>query len=562
DLYPKGYIAALLPNQSPFQKCRRIMIAAATLVTQKMSAFKLVDQTRSDLGTLKWAAGSYQFGVFEIENGKIWFKNEIAKDLFGFKEDVTTFESLQKRIKSDPKLYLDDFFRKPSLTFSYEYENSQFRDYHVKLEAVGLKVRGIIEDHTKTDHLKISQDSLINKTDIYGNKLFVLFEKEYLSIQTNHSYLLMTFKMATEPFVSCSLTQFQTFGKELIQDAKTSAKGYLFAIYSLSPNVFVIVLKTTDKRIIDRISNDLHKAAISSKALAYPPALRFASLSPLKKMLFSSIMEALTQLANYDYLPIEGVYYSRNEQLRESELQHSAGVALRRVLQDKAVVIEYHPLVDWQSGLAHMYEVKFSLSQTFASHKILFQAAQKANLIRELHQETIKSLGRDLKKMAIKASADIVYLYRLSRNDLSDMAICSIINSELKRQRISGKKICLLLEYDEANPKVTISRANYFHSEGFGVALSHFVTKIRISDFEDLRQFCLGYVTKREIEMVPGFWLDLVNGYFQEGFVYHHESDTIRKSELESAKCKYVVGRAYPAYQAIDDLIAKIQGKQ
>lgn len=554
DLYPKGFICALLPAEAPFQRSRRLMVAAALLIEQKLLQTKHFAMIFADLKSMTNVVDTLGLGIIEIERGNVFCRNKIAEAMFDCQTGVVSFEQFQAGIISKKKLYLDDFSTKSTLEFAYLSSDKEIHNYRVRLDVNGLVIRGIIEDITIKKQKQASENDFLYRPDVYGNKRLHLFELDYPALQNNHAIMVVVASGAFDKITLHDNSQVQAFGKEIIASARHTAKGYLHGIYTIATNSFAIVLKTTDKRILDRIAGYIRNQAKTTTTIAYPPEIRFGVLLNGKKPEFNLIEKSLLELANYHYLPEEGVFYLRKDHHVETELIHSAAVHLRQTIEAKTVVLEYHPIVNWKKGEAALFEVMFSLTQSFTDHKVLWEAAIRGNLVRQLHQELIRTLAKDLRTL-VNRKTRAICLYPLSIKDQGNAELLRIIIQEIKKQRIALKQVWLVLDYDYSNLEFTRKACEIIREEGLTLALRGFITYVNSTDCEWLRNFQLAFISKHELDQIPEYSLDLFHGCFADGYVYEHEGATIRKTELERGKFRFVEGEAYPSSKSIEDLL-------
>lgn len=550
EIYPHAFLAAFIKETDRFMHHHKLFCITRILCEMRLSdhLFK-VDQTRQ-ADYLEKGFDLLGTGLIKIEKGVVLFLTEATKSMFGMTEKTITFERFQSGFVSDKPIYLDAFLTCDHLTLGYQLLEGTKKQFSLRIWREELRLLMTIKDITQA----YSQTSKLTAAGLedflYGIKPINLIPAEYRVIPSGHTLLAFHIHGLSAYFSTISNKDTLAFGFELEHLTKQVAKQVYVDLYLADPEHFLIMLSTTDKRVIERIVKDIRIQFASLIKPEHPTLLSFAAYLVSKPVETQTIKSSLIQLLYTKKKSVETVHYLGKAELETFALWDSIAAQIGHLIQEKRLLIDYYPVGTWKDRTICFLEADLAKDLGFHQESDLFIALERAELLEDYLDIFLQQLCHDLKKDVAQTDRFPPIVIRFNQIFTGRLKLIERALKTLKSKRISDQHMIIVLEYDPLADSQFWEAVTHVKQSNYRLGIAKWITYWQGSRLEQLRHFSIAYVESDELHQLPGPWLDIVKDKFSEGLIFDHGTSTLKKSELTELGITLVKGELFPPLRA------------
>lgn len=555
-VYPKGTLLALLDDASSYDRANKLFLFANALLEDKLGNVSYQAQLAKTSIPFKESLIALGEGLVSIEKGLVYFLNDLAKSLFESSAEFWRFDELQKLINSKNKIFLDDFLHHEILEISFAFPSGKTRLYEFIIWHHELVIYALVQDVTNLKALEATRDRERRGHNFYGFKNLIQLENDCQNSNSAKAFLVI--RLENLKFIAKNYDQdvMQEIALILEKGAKASARGYYQELYAISQAVFIMALKTTDKRVIDRIGKDISEINYF-RLVSLPLLTGIGCLSLPKPMPPATVILMLLKLSNIELNSNGSVIYINKQKSAQEELLSSLILSINNALDNQLITLEYLPIGAWEKREINFLEATISSRLLFGKNADLRASLIKGNLLSKYESAFSKALVKDIKTYNQNTNKALGFIYRLDPLIINNPSLFDAIIKDLAKTKSIQKQIFISLDYFEMGHVECIKTAENLLAMGFKLAISNWFVKFPGAELDKLSIFDLAYVDESDYAFGSDIWVSSIMDRFSAGMVYDHKNASLRRSFLQEKKLNLIKGAFYATIPSIEELLSQ-----
>ena len=522
------YFCAYSKDKGNFDFQQKLVLIAHQIIKKEIQDFDKSNKTINSFENYKNLFDVSNFGLLKIKKGIINLLNDNAKRLLQTTADYLSFEDFQHGLKK--KVFLDDLLYTTKLDVIYK--NHQLKLY--------------ISQDNFTIYVIMKEETVNNRVESVNNFLDLPNENKLIEDLTNISaktILLLDIRNYINFFKDYNYNAYQELLSNFITTLKTLSRAYYEGVYLESFNDIYLVLKTTDKRVINRIRETIYKLDTSFD-------IRISLIQVNHNLDYSKLIKlrylnSLTTKENPFILDSKNFRYNL-------ELAKTLIININNLIAKKEIPLNYQALGNWKQEEIDILRVMISDKALLGEHNTLNRVLKSSGLEIEWDNLIVNSLLKELKS----SNYDKSILIELSSKTFGDIKALKKIIKKVENPILMVKSYIFKLKLDEnIDLSKLYSSFELLKARDIGICLYNFNSHFNLMDFSVFE-----YINYLEIDI-----LDLENKYYkvflntlknnQITYILNHRTNTVTKSILEKYGIVYLDGSMYPKYENVNGLL-------
>lgn len=547
EYYGNMYLLAFLNQANHYDYIHKLVLVLSRLIESSLSQL-YCDKMELELIQIRdhfeQVVGA---GLLRIENGVVSTLNQQANEMLGISESHFKYEILRDRF-IQPKPYLDDFLKHPEWIIQFESLKGQKKTLKILVKEIKMVLYLYVIDLTE-ESISLEDTMQLLNHDIDSNLETIQSLKKAFDSHTQASSLvyfdLQDRDQLFERYYFDLKIRLNSSMNQILTDI---GKGSFIGLYRSYEGGWFLYLNTVDKRVINRIWNELSKS-LNQKALLLEPINLKGICAVIQKK--RSFEELLTELFEQYYRGLDesGLAYMDRRLASERHLMATIQLNLDKILSEKDVPISFHPVCKWSDThvLGYMIDIH---SRVLLGEKQLLEDAIRIGLLSKRFDTLLyRSFLRNL--IHSKASDQLLYFFNLHEQTIHDeTALDDFMKRIKKSDSVELSQIVLIIPNESLPSNVLLDRIVSLKSKGFQLALKNF-SKISLSDYQVIESVDILIVEKNDIQHLSN-----LKNKKQFILIYHHQDETLKKSVLTDNGVDYVFGSLFPAQDnPVNDLL-------
>ncbi|MGD9910091.1 MAG: hypothetical protein AB7U79_05765, partial [Candidatus Izemoplasmatales bacterium] len=359
-------------------------------------------------------------------------------------------------------------------------------------------------------------------------------EEKYLSYEAASTFIYFEIDHFEDTFKTVSYHSKSEVEHTLSSTYEEMVKDYNLGLFESIEGGWVLWLKTTDKRVLQRIFNDLKKQIhhLNNRYQLYAFAL------PIQKSIpFHETIQTLYTYY-YKYRTIDEIVVYERKYYSEVNLRKTLLIHAEKLLGEDVIPLVAYPVRTVSSELDQGYFIGLDPSAIFGDEEKIFQTLIEYGLTKKYDEKILKSI---LKQKSIFDRAENLGLFLLVHDSLSmDFALLTNLLKRISRRRDKDSKNVILYDISLGNEKLVLELIQITKKEGFEVAIGldedYLKETLRLHQFADYL-----FVKDQSLET-----LKLLQHSIEKDVIYHHQGRSLLKSEIQELRIAYLFGELYP----------------
>lgn len=522
------YFCAYSKDKKDFDFQQKLVLIAHQIIKREIYNFDKFKKMSSNYSNYKNLLNISKFGLIKIEKGIINLLNDNAKKLLGTKEDYLAFEEFQSGLKK--KVFLDDLLYTNNLDIIYK--NQQLKLY---ISQDNLAIYVVMQEIKTVD----SSDALNGFLDIPNEYKMI----EDLKNTSPKSILLLDIRNYINFFKDYNYNSYQNLLDGFIKHLKTISRAHFDGLYLESFNNIYLILKTTDKRVINRIKETIYKLDTGFD-------IRISFIQVNHNLDFSKLIKLryLNSLTTKDK-----PFILDNKNFRYNlELAKTLLININNLIAKREIPLNYKALGDWKKNTVDVLRVMVSDKALLGEPNTLERVLKSSNLEVEWDNLIVNSLIKELKASNYAKTI----LIELSRKTFEDIKALKKMIKKLESPVLSVSSYIFKLRLDEnSNLTSLLPSFELLEARDIGLCLYDFNSHFNLNDFKVFE-----FANYLEVDI-----LDTENEYFrlflntlknnQITYILNHRNNTVTKTILEKFDIVYLDGSMYPKYENVNGLL-------
>lgn len=556
DIYPQGTIVALVKDISSFDRANKLIRFARVLLSDRLITLLQLTKANQDKADYRDSLTTIGCGLIRIENGIVHLLDDMVKKLFGESKDLVNFDLLQKRLSGN-KIFLDDFLHKDVLEATYMAQDGFERILRFKPWHHEFTIIAIVTDITDAIRAEATLKQKTRDLNLYGLPGRDRMMTDLETVDTALSFLTVHVGNYDRIAGESDREKLEKAMERVAEKTRISARQHYHGLYAFEPQLMVLTLKTTDKRVIDRIGKEISGYDLSS--FVHPDlSFRIGCFISLRPSNPDLISERIASLTHREYQSDEPVfYYGRQETIRR-ELANSLREALNLALADKALPLSYHPLGAWQKQEIAYLEAACSEKAFFGTLPDREEALIYHNLYHDYALLFLRSLIKDIKTFVQKTGKKTPFVYRMKNADIINHKTFQALVSEMQKARTVTKQIVICLDFSAMDSQTGLQAYAKLEEAGLRIALANFTDKLALTELAALGKPEFGLLC--DLEKVPGELLKPLSSRFSAGLAYDHGESSLHKSLLTEKSIQLVKGGFFKPFSSLEAMLETMTG--
>jgi EAL domain-containing protein (putative c-di-GMP-specific phosphodiesterase class I) len=541
QFYGDFHILLFLDKLTHYDYIHKLLLMLARLTEEKLRVYES-SRSESELWQVHEHLENYlQIGLLKIEKGYITYIDDIAKSVFEIDSTYVPFEVIQDHF-TNKKLYLDHFLINKEVLVQYELSNNRSKWIRFISKEIDFHLYLFIEDITKEicdkDAINVSLMHQLNSPLLSLNALKDTFE-EY-----HHSTTLIYFVPESMEQVLQNIAY--SFRNKLESSFETIfskiAKEYFIGIYSSNDSGWLLFIKTIDKRVITRIFLELQKEINLLPFVDTYLKLKGIAVQIQKKHPFSEILEMIN--ANYyEHCKNDGIIFYDRKMTTNHHLMNTIAYNLNQMLQGDEMLLEYHPVGNWENKKIEYYQVELHKS-LLLGEKDLFEKTIIYEGIASLFDKLVlKSMIKQSKSWSKEFIKDNHFAIEIHLPSFLNNSFMEDVIKRLKKSQFELENIIFVITVDKVNITEIFNQILKFKEYNIGFGLID-IGKLPLSMLHELQHIDYIYINPVDIDFIKGLKLEFTK------MVFCHYDNTIKKSELEQYHINYIKGSFFPPVES------------
>ena len=374
------YFCAYSKETENFDFQQKLVLIAHQILKREIDSFDKYKQISSSVTSYKKLFDISEFGLIKIEKGIMNLLNNLAKKMIGTDLDYIAFEDFQVGLKK--KIFLDDLLYKDNITITYN--NKQLKLY--------------ISHENLIIYLIMKEEKEANVIDSTNKFLNIPNENQLiydLKNTSSKSILLLDIRNYIDFFKDYNYNTYQELLEEFITECKNLSRAHFEEIYLESFNSIYLVLKTIDKRVINRMKESIFKLDTNFDIrISYILVNHSFDFEKLTKLRY---LNSLTTKENPFILDNKNFRYNL-------ELAKTLLINIKNLISKKEIPLNYKALGDWQKETVDILRVMISDKALLGEISTLQRVLKSADLEAEWDNLIVSSLVKDLKSSNLSKS--------------------------------------------------------------------------------------------------------------------------------------------------------------
>lgn len=555
-----GYLGVFLDADARFDFVNKMLFTLKAILETRLGYFFRLDAAREETRALQRLGALENRGFAKIVGGNVYLLNETAKTILGSPGDMMPFEAFQSLFQSENPLYLDRLVRKDSWNLPLRDFSGRAKRLEMRTAVENLHVYLTLRDVTEeTERL----DDLTKKAQL--SALFPLwnmhrFLEDYGKIQTQTALMAIRFAetvFARDGYSHGEFQKIQVLGQEALRKA---AGSHAAGIYLADDGTLLVLLSTTDRRVIDRLFADFRTATHSASRLVLSPsalpAIAGAAVNLLKGKTMEGNLDHLYAALSRATAEEPLVYYDREMALSDSRTE-AVGIALEPLLATGNLTLRYR-----QAG--NLETRKTELFLAFVSGDSLpFGETEVREALVRLHAESrlflaaFRRLVTDVKQFRETTNLAVPFALAMPAEVLSDPAIADEIVRLPKRLKVPAS--AFLLVFRPRTREALLSAVPLLSSlreKGFAAALEDAEGFLTVGDFAVLAVADFLFLSKTAVLRMPPGFLAWMTGEGGKKILVRNVDTEEDARALKSFRVPRMEGKIFPSDLDLPGLIA------
>ena len=507
-------------EENDFIYAKKTFNLTCILVVKLFNDINKFSKKISLLETLIKAFDDEGFGVFALRNNNLSLLNNQAKVLLGIENDYLGIEKFQSLLVKN--VYVDELLNKDYITLKfsgkevYEIDFKIYKD-EFNLYLIGKKVSKI---EKKQKYLSFN---LITSETISDDNSIVLF-----NIRNYHNLF--------QDYLS---KKYYDLLNQMYESIRLSSRNYFQNLYIEGMDNIYLTLKTKDKRIIERIIDELNKC------LDKDIDLRIASAN-FKSLIDDEVIMDLKYLVSVTnetqrYLFDNKTFRSNREVARTIHLN------VQKILSEENIKLSYQLVVNWQTQKFKYVYVDVLNRILLGNKESLDRVLFANNLACSWDNLIIAQLAKEIRLANVAAK----YLIHISVKSLIDKEEALKLKKKLSLKAFSKSEIYYLIDYTEyLKYKPTLNFEQ--------IVFKNVLEAVKLNEVEELKKIRKVIITEIEINTIGG---ELLLKIFKDNLceiIYDYQKSDLHKSFLVNNSLDLVMGDGFRKYDQLKN-IGKIE---
>ncbi len=554
-VYPNGTLLVFLDNASSFDRANKLFLFANALLEDKLENVSFQTQLTKTSVPFRESINVLGKGLISIEKGLVYFLNDLAKSLFESSAEFMRFDELQKFITSKNKIFLDDFLHHDTLEIYFVLPSGKTSIFEFRIWHHELVIYALVQDITDQKRIEATREREQRGHSFYGLKNLIELENAYLNSNPAKAFLVI--RIENFPVIASHYEQsvLLELASELEKASKASARGYFQDLYSISQAVFIMALKTADKRVIDRIGKEISEIDYS-RYVSIPLSTGVGCLLLSKPVPPSTIIEMLLKLSNVDLHPLGTVFYMNKLKSAREELLSSLILSIKNALDNQLITLEYFPIGAWEKREIHFLEASISSRLLFGNNTDFRDSLTKGNLLSKYESAFSKALVKDIKTYNQHANKTLGFIYRLDPQAIRSQTIFESIIKDFTKSKSIQKQIIICLDYSAMGHGECLKIAGRLLELGFKLALCNWFVNFPGAELKKLSIFDLVFIEESDMTNGSDVWIMNIKDHFPTGVIYDHKNTSLRRSFLLEKKLNLIKGGFYATIPSMEMLLS------
>lgn len=546
ECYPQAFLIALCDDPDRFMHVHKLFRVTRQLLEMRLSDHLFQTDQSSRSRHLEKGLTLLGTGLLKIEKGVVRFLTDATKAIFGFSEDTLAFDRFQTGFVAENAVYLDTFLHREQLTLGYRHMNGSIKQLSFRIWQEDLQLVMTVKDitHAYSQTSKLTAAGL--EDFLYGIKPLNLIPAEHRLFPAGQTILAFQVQGLSALFGHIAKSDTNAFGIELDRMVKKVAKQVFGDLYLADPEHFLIICTTTDKRVIERIAKDIRTQFVNLIKPEHRTTLSFAAFIVSKPIESETIKAQLIQLLYTEKKSLEAVHYLGKAELEMFALWDSIAQQMGRLIQEKRLMIDYHPVGSWQDRKIRWLEAELASDLGFHTEADFSMALERSELLGSYLEAFLQQVCHDLKKALGQSEDSPPIILRFKRAFVARTPLIEQALKILKNRRISERQVVIVLEYDPNTDQSFWEAVNRVAQSNYPMGIAKWIKDWRGSQLDDCQQFRLAFVESDELRQLPKSWFDTLKSVFPEGMIFDHGQTTLKKSLLTEMGLSYIKGAFFP----------------
>ncbi len=522
------YFVVYSTDNENFDFQQKLVLLANEILKKQLFDFDINIKQFRLFNNYKNLFNQENIGLVKIEKNIMHILNEHAKNILGIDDEYLAFEEFQNYLQK--KVFIDEFLYTDKLVLNIKHKED-VRKVEFSIIKDDLIIFAIVKEyHEETENSYINQfinianeNQLLEDNTQCGPKTIVL-----LNI---HNYLRF--------FKDYNYARYQELLKLLIEKIKELSKQHFENIYLESFNLIYLAIKSTDKRVVNRIVTGIFKEKTD-----------FDIRASILQVNQSFTYDKLIQLRYLNSLTSpESRYIHDNKNFRYNlELAKTILININKLLAKKDIPLNYQAIGNWQTNEVEYLNVEISSKAMLGERSSLTRVLKAANLEVEWDTLVTNNLVKEIKKSKQKAK----FFIDLSYKTYTDIKAIKKIIKKIENigDSLSNYTFGLDLQ-SEVNIEIIVPTLDYLKEKQIKLFGYNFINKIDINNYGMFKYFNYLFLDIKELQIrnLEKF-IQILNDLGIKYILNHHQS-TLKKSDLERFNISYVIGDIFPKYESV-----------
>lgn len=249
----EGMMMLFLSEERTYDYVNRLAMTTQKLLNHHLTIYKQLTQFSQTSTITKRLLEKKQFGLLKIKDNVVFFENDRAKTMLETRHDFIDYEQFQLMMGAHP-VYIDEFLRSSTIRLNLSIRNTNRvidcsiwlmeQDIYLLCEDITERIdREAIERHVRNNHPY--------------RPIHTLSHMQQCLNDSHVAQTLMTFWFLNESDNGMVSREMRL--DWLIKTVEKQAKSSLQSMV-IEDACLIVLIKTTDKRIIERIWNETESA--------------------------------------------------------------------------------------------------------------------------------------------------------------------------------------------------------------------------------------------------------------------------------------------------------------
>ncbi len=530
----KAEICFFVTENSPLYSdyINKLVLISSFLLNKAVEDFnnRFILQNESEISRL--AMSSLGYHHMRIANGIIIQLSDELRNILLLDETRLPFEEIQRNIIGK-KIYLDDFISNNHHQLDYQINDDSTITFDIYSYLIGSQLYLFFKDISNEIHLKNQiqkrYNYLGNSKILSVNALQSVFEevKEafsvvYLSI-INHEII----------YIERSYLYKQTIEIELERLFHIITKDEGIGIYHSTEGGYFLVIKSIDKRVIQRVFNDYIKAIHLLNPMI---ELSGYQLPVHRAKNYQETIDILFEYY-YDYKESNKLVFFERKNISKKHLEQSILIHIDELLASNKMKLAFYPIKNPFLSSIEGYYIQMHPESLFGEVSLIDATIRKSNKYDLFDTLLVKSLIKSIEQS--NDSFDKLVIFDIHYQTVLNTSKTIDLVKKLKKIKAQVKDFIIIV-----NAKIRrINKViDFFQKEGFKIALSDW-NHLKIDEFGLIKNIEFLWITDDNIIIYHQFHHAL-----SQSPIYYHQKREILKSELKELDINLITGNIY-SYQ-------------